>query len=209
MHSNFGQHAHSSSKQVWLVEDDPLLAEVCEDSLVPDFDVHKFASGEEVLRAYAQGRKAQVIVTDLKMSGIDGLDLARRLRAQQSNTPVILMSGASDHDTMNRALEARVFRFLPKPFRGEDLKKAVQRTLTEDQELLSLYIEQNRILKSLAQSSLTRARMMEARFAELERTIAYRPVQGHEVVGPQNERAMLMRSDDLESRINEILNSKS
>jgi two-component system nitrogen regulation response regulator GlnG len=198
-----------SPKQIWLVDDDPLLAEVCEDSLVPDFAVHKFNSGEDVLKAFGQGRKPQVIVTDLKMTGMDGLDLAQRLKQLHSTTPVILMSGASDSDTMNRALEARVFRFLPKPFRGEDLKRAVERTLSEDQELLALYIEQNRLLKSLAASSLNRARSMEARFAELERLLTYRPLQGHEVLGVQNEKAMALRSDDLEAQINAILNSKS
>ncbi len=89
-------------------------------------DVITAADGEEAL-AVAREHRPALVLSDVAMPGRSGLDLLQDLAAEPGlrNTPVVLTSAATqvDYD------EAAVFRFVPKPFRLDELEQAVEDAL--------------------------------------------------------------------------------
>ena len=61
------------------------------------------------------------MVTDVRMPGMDGIELQRSIRLQRPKLPVIFISAHQDDETLTRALEGGAVRFLYKPFDGAEL----------------------------------------------------------------------------------------
>ena len=87
-----------------------------------------FSSAEEFLRS---GALAQTIclVTDLRMPGMDGIELQRRVRLNRPELPVIFISAHGDDETRRRALNEGALAFLYKPFDAAELLGAIQTAL--------------------------------------------------------------------------------
>ncbi|MFN7173883.1 MAG: response regulator, partial [Thermaurantiacus tibetensis] len=66
-----------------------------------------------------------VVFADLRMPGLDGIALARRLRARRPGLPVLLVSGYADAGA-REALEGLDVAFLPKPYRLADLRRSLE-----------------------------------------------------------------------------------
>ena len=92
-----------------------------------------FSSAEEFLRS---GALAQTIclVTDLRMPGMDGIELQRRIRLDRPELPVIFISAHGDDETRRRALNGGAVAFLYKPFDAAELLGAIQTALSSSRE---------------------------------------------------------------------------
>jgi FixJ family two-component response regulator len=95
------------------------------------YDALTFASAEAVLASGALERAA-CLITDVRMPGMDGLELQRRAKAKSPRLPVIFISGNADDDVRHRALREGAVDFLYKPFDGEDLLRAIDKALGRD-----------------------------------------------------------------------------
>lgn len=121
-----------AARTLLLVEDEAPLRELLEGALKDaGFTVRTAEHGRAALTSLRQSQP-DVIVTDLCMPMVDGMELVMQLRAASSTTPVIAMSGggvgaASDMLRAARLLGAR--RTLEKPFPLSDLVKAVREVL--------------------------------------------------------------------------------
>jgi len=106
------------------VDDDYRVRESIE-SLVESagYEALVFSSAEEFLRSGALAR-ATCVVTDVRMPGMDGIELQRRLRRERPELPVIFISAHSE--TRQRALDEGAVVFLYKPFDAADLLGAIQ-----------------------------------------------------------------------------------
>jgi FixJ family two-component response regulator len=91
-----------------------------------------FSSAEEFLQS---GRLAEAtcLVTDVRMPGMDGIELQRRIRLERPQLPVIFISAHHDDAIRQRALRGGAVDFLYKPFDGEDLLRAIGRAMSESQ----------------------------------------------------------------------------
>jgi len=87
-----------------------------------------FASAEEFLRSGAP-RLAICLITDVRMPGMDGLELQRRVRLQHPRLPVIFISAHCDDEIRQRALSQGAVEFLHKPFDAADLLGAIEHAL--------------------------------------------------------------------------------
>ena len=87
-----------------------------------------FASAEEFLASPSLSRTT-CLVLDVRMPGIDGLELQRRLRAANSNVPIIFISAETDEKVRALALEGGAVDFFAKPFRTEALLDAIDAAL--------------------------------------------------------------------------------
>jgi FixJ family two-component response regulator len=87
-----------------------------------------FPSAEAVLASGTLGG-AGCLISDVRMPGMDGLELQRRVRAENPGLPVILISGHMDEQVRERALREGAVAFLFKPFDGEELLRLIQRNV--------------------------------------------------------------------------------
>jgi FixJ family two-component response regulator len=92
------------------------------------FGVKAFASAEEFLNS-DHPRVADCLVLDVRMQGMSGLELQRRLVASQCRIPVIFISAHGDEEVRARALREGAVDFLLKPFSEEALLSAIQSAL--------------------------------------------------------------------------------
>ena len=89
-----------------------------------------FASAEALLASGAL-EGAGCLISDVRMPGMDGLELQRLVRTGSPRLPVILISGQLDERVRERALRLGAVAFLYKPFDGEELLRAIQRALEQ------------------------------------------------------------------------------
>lgn len=88
-----------------------------------------FASAEEFLHSGTLA-EATCLITDLRMPGIDGIELQRRVRLERPKLPVIFITAHYDEENRKRALSEGAVEFLCKPFDAVDLLEAIQAALT-------------------------------------------------------------------------------
>ncbi len=114
-----------------LVEDDRSVRTMAGRVLVQSgFRVVEAASGEEALQWLDQNRDPiDLLVTDVVMNGISGLELSKRVVAQRPGTRVLYLSGYMESDTRNSILAEVASSFLGKPFRPRDLIQKIRETL--------------------------------------------------------------------------------
>src|SRR6266853_1569492 len=91
-----------------------------------DYDVKGAGTAEE---GWKLAGDADLILTDLKLPGMDGLQLLEKLRAQNSHTPVIVMSAFSTVENAVEAMKRGAVDFLPKPFSLDHLSVVVEKAL--------------------------------------------------------------------------------
>lgn len=88
-----------------------------------------FSSAEEFLYS-GKLEIAACVITDVRMPGMDGLELQRRIRLQRPTLPVIFISVHDDIETRTVAFNEGAAHFLQKPFDGADLLERIRAALT-------------------------------------------------------------------------------
>ncbi|NEV63429.1 nitrogen regulation protein NR(I) [Thiorhodococcus minor] len=107
---------------VWVIDDDRSIRWVLDRALrKAEMNVTCFSNGVGVMEAL-QREQPDVILTDIRMPGIDGLELLRQVSDRYPGLPVIIMTAHSDLDSAVSAFHGGAFEYLPKPF---DLDEAV------------------------------------------------------------------------------------
>ena len=121
----------SKSKKVWVADDDESIRFVLEKGLVDaGFEVSVFEDGNEVVNQLDLD-KPNVLLTDLKMPGRDGMDLLDTFKSEFSNIPVIMMTAHSDLDTTVDAFENGAWDYIAKPFDLNDAISKISKALEE------------------------------------------------------------------------------
>lgn len=103
---------------------------------VAGFSARTFDGADAFLAEYA-ATPFDLLVTDIRMPGIDGIELQARLRALNSSIPVIFVTSASDAATRDRAYEGGAFAYLTKPISDEFLLDQILAALGRDDGLPS------------------------------------------------------------------------
>jgi len=103
-----------------LVEDDHRIRKLLATTLADeDFDVIEAATGEEAV-AHHDVREAQIAVVDLRLPGMSGLEVVRRLR-QMTAAPIVILTAHGESNDVVEGLEAGADDFLNKPIAGREL----------------------------------------------------------------------------------------
>lgn len=123
-----------SKGYVWVVDDDSSIRWVLEKTLsAANIKCETFAEAESVLVALER-ETPDVLVSDIRMPGIDGMDLLQRVNQSYPNLPVIIMTAHSDLDAAVNSYKKGAFDYLPKPFDVDDTLNLVERALVHNQE---------------------------------------------------------------------------
>ena len=116
---------------VLIVEDEPTTAWALAEGLSDDgFTIDTFRSAEEACAWLAQGR-SDAVITDLRLRGMSGLALARKLARGPHAQPVIVVTAYGGAETEAALRRAGVFEIFPKPFRMDLLRRALRRALEQ------------------------------------------------------------------------------
>ncbi|MTW20553.1 nitrogen regulation protein NR(I) [Allochromatium palmeri] len=112
----------SREPNVWVIDDDRSIRWVLDRALrKAEMQVTCFSNGVGIMEALHR-EQPDVILTDIRMPGIDGLELLRQVNSRYPGLPVIIMTAHSDLDSAVSAFQDGAFEYLPKPF---DLDEAV------------------------------------------------------------------------------------
>ena len=106
---------------ILVAEDESRIASFVEKGLTAaGFSVTVVATGTDALE-HATSREHDLIVLDIGLPGLDGLEVMRRLRAQGSRTPVIILTARSSMEDVLASLEGGANDYMAKPFRFDEL----------------------------------------------------------------------------------------
>ena len=120
--------------RVVVVDDDRSIRWVLERALAqPDLKVESFAQAEVALSRLLDD-PPDVLVTDIRMPGLDGLTLMAQLREAHRDLPVIVMTAHSDLDSAVASYQGGAFEYLPKPFDVDEALVLVRRAVAHGRE---------------------------------------------------------------------------
>jgi DNA-binding NtrC family response regulator len=149
-------------KSILVVDDEKSQREILEMILSGEgYDVTTASSGEAAMK-FVESRRFDLVLTDLKMTGMSGLDLLKELTNFDKSIIVILLTAHGSVDSAVDALRLGAFDYLQKPYDSEKLLDTVSRALnkltTLDAEIISVSPEMDKVKKlilKIAKSSST------------------------------------------------------
>ncbi|WP_430814915.1 sigma-54-dependent transcriptional regulator [Carboxylicivirga sp. RSCT41] len=153
--------------KILVVEDDALSREAIVEFLSDEMDFDtQWAKDATVALEMLQADDFQLIVSDIKMPGISGIELLKRVKQNHQNIDVILMTGFSEINNSIEALRWGASDYLLKPVNIEELSHAIQR-LQDKYQLLS----ENSQLKASVEEMDNKARRSEEKLQALQNTM--------------------------------------
>ena len=119
----------TADDKVWIVDDDRSIRWVLEKALMQEgFQATAFEDAQLLLNRLAH-EKPHAIITDIRMPGIDGLTLLAKIRIENPDIPVIVITAHSDLDAAVSSYQGGAFEYLPKPFDVDDAISLVRRAV--------------------------------------------------------------------------------
>ena len=116
-------------RTVWIVDDDRSIRWVMEKALSrANLDVTSFENASELI-AKLDKQQPDTIISDIRMPGIDGLQLLQRIHTSNPALPVIITTAHSDLDSAVAAYQGGAFEYLPKPFDLDELVAVTNRAI--------------------------------------------------------------------------------
>ena len=155
-------------KRVLVVEDEEKLRRVIELQLISaGFDVDKAATAEEGIKVVD---RADLVLTDLRLPNMDGLQLLSLIRRQNAQVPVVVMTAYGSVETAVESMKAGATDFLLKPFSLDHLMQVVHKAL----EVRALRDENRQLKEELGRryeydNIIGRSEPMQEIFATVER----------------------------------------
>ncbi len=120
-------HSAEHPGAVLLVDDEPQVLRALARNLTGcEFSVETFGSAEQAVQRVARGN-VQVIVSDISMPGMSGLELLRAVRKYDADLPVVLVTGLPAVESAAQAVEYGAFKYIMKPVEREALRSTVSR----------------------------------------------------------------------------------
>ncbi len=153
-----------SALRVLIVDDEAAICEILGLSVADlGYETRTASNGEAALETLDEF-EPHIVLTDIKMPGIDGVELLRRIKAVNADIEVIMISGHGDMDLAIKSLQHEALDFITKPVRDELLVNALRRA--------SERIAMRRQIREHTENLERIVKEKSARLVELERQIA-------------------------------------
>ena len=137
--------------EIWIAEDDRSLRWVMEKAISRNgIPVRSFESGDELLKALKTSQP-EIIISDIRMPGIDGLELLAEIHGNWPHIPMIITTAHSDLDSAVAAYQGGAFEYLPKPFDLEELVDVARRAMSfaSEQKSVAAPVERPRAVQEI------------------------------------------------------------
>jgi DNA-binding NtrC family response regulator len=117
-----------------VIDDEKIVGDMAKMTLEQEgYAVETFLSAEPALERLKQD-KFDVVVTDYKMKGIDGMDVLKTVKGLYPGTVVIMITAFANLDSAIEAIRSEVHDFFPKPVKIKELKASIKRALDKNKE---------------------------------------------------------------------------
>lgn len=117
------------NERIMIIDDEKIVGEMAKISLEQEgYDVETFLNAAPALERLKE-QKFEVVVTDFKMKGIDGLEVLRTVQGLYPGTKVIMITAFANLDVAIEALRGDVHDFFPKPVKITELKESIKKAL--------------------------------------------------------------------------------
>ncbi len=124
----------STDNRIWVVDDERSIRWVLEKALSQNgWDVECFENAEQLIDQL-NVETPEVVITDIRMPGVDGLELLQALKGSHPELPVIVMTAHSDLDSAVTSIQSGAFEYLPKPFEVDEAVAVVSRAIAQSRE---------------------------------------------------------------------------
>lgn len=132
-----------SKARILVVDDEKSIREVCSRILGRTYDVVVAPDGPTAL-SMARAQVPDLVLTDIRMPGISGLEAARQIITESPEVSVVVMTGFNDFDNLRETVKLGVNGFIMKPFTPDDLRKTVEEGMRK-----GLHFRRNTRLRAL------------------------------------------------------------
>lgn len=124
----------SANPRILIVDDEKIVCDMCRISFTRSgYDVTTFTDSKQA-RAALETETFDVMITDLKMKGVDGIELLEFAKEMNPDTQVILLTAFGTMETAVDAFRKQAFDYFTKPARISDLQESVRRALVREGE---------------------------------------------------------------------------
>lgn len=125
----------NSKKCILAVDDNAIVLTRISNTLSNDYEVVTVNSGMRALR-YLKEEKPDLILMDIKMTGMDGIETLREIRAMEDreDIPVIMLTGVEDKDFVVESAKLGIEDYILKPFYSDELLKRINRVFEQEEE---------------------------------------------------------------------------
>ncbi len=124
-----------SKETIWVVDDDRSIRWVLEKALKQaEMEVKTYENADSVLKDLEQA-EPDAIISDVRMPGMDGLELLNQIHRRHPDLPVIIITAHSDLDSAVSAYHGGAFEYLPKPFDVDDAVELTRRAVIHHREV--------------------------------------------------------------------------
>jgi two-component system, NtrC family, response regulator PilR len=113
---------------ILIVDDDEMIRDILYDLFEENHRCHLAETAEQAI-AFLETEHYDVILTDISMPGLSGIELLGHVRQSQAHTPVIVITGIQDQAHAQGLLNLGAFHFLLKPFRLEVVETVVDKAI--------------------------------------------------------------------------------
>ena len=139
----------TEARRILVVDDDPLVRDTLAELLEEQSLVTTLAEDGEQALKIAEADEFDVILSDIRMPGRDGMEILPELRELRPNTPVILMTGYASIDSAVTAMRAGAYDYVTKPFKNDEIIASLERAFS----FRELERENVRLRRAVARSS--------------------------------------------------------
>ncbi len=159
------------ANKILVIDDEKVVGDSLRRTLHGEgYEIDTAESGQEGLRK-ARRESFDLIIVDLKMPDIDGLDVIKRIKEEQPDVMMVMITGYSTVDSATEALKTGAFDYLPKPFTPDEISGVVQKALIAKQRLIKEKQEQE-ALRSLRHVQITTSGFEAKAPAEVAESVA-------------------------------------
>ncbi len=113
-------------KEILVIDDEQMILDMLDQVLsAAGYRVHTAVGGQEALELYER-HPVNLVLTDIRMPGIDGYRLLQKIKAKNAEARIVLMSGYSNDLSITEAIELGADEFIVKPFRGHEILEVLE-----------------------------------------------------------------------------------
>ncbi len=116
---------------ILVIDDEPIVGKRLKPALEKNgYRVEAFTNGKEALEKFDDA-EFDIVVTDIRMDEIDGIDVLNSVLAKKPDTKVIIITGYATIEMAREALAKGAFDFISKPFKPNELREVIEKAAKE------------------------------------------------------------------------------